>query len=386
MRIVHTSDWHLGRSLHRADLRPAQEQVIGALVETVRSERTELVVVAGDVFDRAIPPLEAVELFEHALVELRAAGATVVVSSGNHDSAIRLGAHAPLIAAGGVHLRTRVGTLDRPVIVEDAHGPVGVYAIPYLEPAAVAHLLPGLEGEAPRGHTGVLGHAAGRIAADAARRGLTRTVVAAHAWVTGGAPSDSERDIAVGGVGHVPAATFAPFSYTALGHLHGAQQLAPNLRYSGSPLAYSFSEARHRKGWYVVDLDAAGTARVEQVAAPVPRGLAAVTGRLEDLLSSRAHDDLEHHWIAATVTDPARPVDAMERLRARFRHVLTLAWEPAERTLDDLGYGARVRHRSDLEIAAGFVEHVRHSAADLDECALLGEAFEAVRVNSDEVA
>ncbi|MHA3705247.1 exonuclease SbcCD subunit D [Jatrophihabitans sp. YIM 134969] len=386
MRIVHTSDWHLGRSLHRADLRSAQEQVLEALVATVRSEAVDLVVVAGDVFDRAIPPLEAVEVFEHALVELRAAGATVVVSSGNHDSAIRLGAHAPLIAAGGVHLRTRVGGLDRPVVVEDRHGPVGVYAIPYLEPAAVAHLLPGVEGEAPRGHAGVVGHAAARIAADAARQGLTRTVVAAHAWVTGGAASDSERDLTVGGVGHVPAEVFAPFGYAALGHLHGAQQVGPTVRYSGSPLAYSFSEARHRKGWYLVELDAAGVAHVDQVAAPVPRGLAEIRGPLADLLTSRAHDTVQQHWLAVTVTDPARPVDAMERLRARFPHVLTLAWEPAERTVDDLGYGARVRHRSDLEIAAGFVEHVRHSAADADECALFGEAFEAVRAADHDVA
>ncbi len=386
MRILHTSDWHLGRSLHRADLRPAQEQVVAALAGTVRSERVDVVVVAGDVFDRAIPPVEAVELFEHALVELRAAGAVVVVSSGNHDSAIRLGAHAPLIAVGGVHLCTRVGTLDRPVVVEDAHGPVGVYAVPYLEPAAVGHLLPDVGPEVPRGHAGVLAHATSRIAADAARRGLSRTVVAAHAWVTGGAPSDSERDIAVGGVGHVPAAIFAPFTYTALGHLHGAQQIAPAVRYSGSPLAYSFSEARHHKGWNLVELDATGLVRVEQVPAPVARGLASVTGRLEDLLASREHEAVEQHWLAVTITDPARPVDAMERLRARFPHVLTLTWEPAARTVDDLGYGARLRHRSDLEIAAGFVEHVRHTEADDEECALLAEAFGAVRLDPDEVA
>ena len=386
MRIVHTSDWHLGRSLHRADLRPAQEQVLGALVETVRSERVEVVVVAGDVFDRAIPPLEAVQLFEHTLVELRAAGAVVVVSSGNHDSAIRLGAHAPLIAAGGVHLRTRVGTLDRPVVVEDASGPVGVYAVPYLEPALTAHLVPGVGEAVPRGHAGVLGHAAAQIAADARGRGLARTVVAAHAWVTGGEACESERDIAVGGVVHVPASTFAPFSYTALGHLHGSQQIAPSVRYSGSPLAFSFSEARHRKGWLLVDLDATGTPRVEQVAAPVPRALATVTGRLEDLLTSREHTAVEGHWLAVTVTDTARPVEAMERLRARFPHVLTVAWEPAERPVDDRGYGARLRHRSDLEVAADFVEHVRHTAADDDECGLLAEAFEAVRIASDEVA
>ena len=190
----------------------------------------------------------------------------------------------------------------------------------------------------------------------------------------------------VGGVGHVPAATFAPFSYTALGHLHGAQRITPTVRYCGSPLAYSFSEARHRKGWNVVDLDAAGVARVEQVAAPRPRGLATIAGPLAELLSSREHDPVEDHWLAVTVTDDARPVAAMDRLRVRFPHVLTVAWEPAARPVDDRGYGARLRHRSDLEVAADFVEHVRHSAADPDECTLFGEAFEAARLGADEVA
>lgn len=383
---MHTSDWHLGRSLHRADLRSAQETVLSALVETVRSERVDLVVVAGDVFDRAIPPLEAVQLFEHTLAELRGAGARVVVSSGNHDSAIRLGAHAGLIAAGGVHLCTRVGRLDVPLVIEDAHGPVGVYAVPYLEPAAVGHLLPGAPDPAPRDHAGVLGHASARIAADAAARGLTRTVVAAHAWVSGGAPCASEREIAVGGVGHVPAGLFAPFGYTALGHLHGAQQIAPTVRYSGSPLAYSFSEARHTKGWFVVDLDATGVAAVEQVAAPVPRPLSQVSGTLADLLRSRAFTAVEDHWLAVTLTDSARPPRALEQLQARFPHLLTLTWEPAQRELTPVGYADRVRRRSDLEIAAGFVEHVRHTAADPAERALLAEAFEAVRIAADEVA
>ena len=135
MRFLHTSDWHLGRSLHRADLREAQAAFLDHLVETARSERVDAVLVAGDVYDRAIPPLDAVALYEDALARLRAAGARVVLISGNHDSARRLGVNSALIDASGVHLRTRPAALADPVLLADEHGQVAVYGIPYLEPA-----------------------------------------------------------------------------------------------------------------------------------------------------------------------------------------------------------------------------------------------------------
>ncbi|HVT66910.1 MAG TPA: exonuclease subunit SbcD, partial [Trebonia sp.] len=135
MRFLHTSDWHLGRSLHRADLREAQAAFLGHLVETVRSERVDAVLVAGDVYDRAIPPLDAVALYDDALIRLREAGARVILISGNHDSASRLGVNSALIDASGVHLRTRAAGLAEPVMLRDADGDVAVYGVPYLEPA-----------------------------------------------------------------------------------------------------------------------------------------------------------------------------------------------------------------------------------------------------------
>ena len=135
MRFLHTSDWHLGRTLHRADLREAQAAFLDHLVETARSERVDAVLVAGDVYDRAIPPLDAVALYEDALARLRAAGARVILISGNHDSARRLGVNSALIDASGVHLRTRPAALADPVLLDDDHGQVAVYGIPYLEPA-----------------------------------------------------------------------------------------------------------------------------------------------------------------------------------------------------------------------------------------------------------
>jgi exonuclease SbcD len=393
MRLLHTSDWHLGRSLHRADLRAAQSVFLDHLVDTVRAEKVDAVLVAGDIYDRAVPPVDAVELCADALNRLHDAGARIVLISGNHDSARRLGFGSPLLEVAGVHVRTRPSELARPVLLEDAHGPVAVYGVPYLEPDAVRGDLPQAEGtgppaegtsapdpgEVPRGHAGVLGHAARCIRADADSRGVRRRVVLAHGWVAGGAASESERDITVGGVGQVPAALFDDFSYVALGHLHGQQTIAGHLRYSGSPLPYSFSEATHHKGSWLVELDGAGTIRAERVPAPVHRRLSVLRGPLKDLLSSAAFAPYEDDFVSVTLTDPSRPEAAMDALRARFPYVLVLAFEPEGVRPDECGYRARIAGRDDLSVAAEFVKHVRNEPASDSERELLAGAFEAVR-------
>jgi exonuclease SbcD len=379
MRLLHTSDWHLGRSLHRADLRAAQSAFLDHLVDVARAEKVDAVLVAGDVYDRAVPPVDAVELCEDALLRLHDTGARIVLISGNHDSARRLGFGSGLLEKTGVHVRTRPAALARPVVLEDDHGPLAVYGVPYLEPDAVRGELPPGQDEIPRGHTGVLGHAVGCIRADADARGIRRRVVMAHGWVSGGAASESERDISVGGVGQVPAELFAGFGYVALGHLHGQQTIAPQIRYSGSPLPYSFSEASHRKGSWLVDLDGEGTARVEQVPAPVYRRLSVLRGRLADLLGSAAYGQCEDDFVSVTLTDPSRPEGAMDALRARFPHVLVLAFEPEGVLPDQRGYRARTAGRDDLSIAAEFVMHVSNAAPTAAEKHLLASAFAAVR-------
>jgi len=375
MLMLHTSDWHLGRSLHRADLRAAQAAFLDHLVSVVRAEKVDVVLVAGDVYDRAVPPVDAVELCEDALLRLHDTGAKIVLISGNHDSARRLGFGSGLLDKTGVHLRTRVDRLARPVLLEDAHGPVAVYGVPYLEPDAVRGELP----PDAKGHAGVLGHAVRAIHADADARGTRRRVVMAHGWVTGGAASESERDITVGGVGQVPAGTFAGFSYVALGHLHGQQTLAPQLRYSGSPLPYSFSEASHRKGSWLVELDATGVSRAERVPAPTYRRLSLLRGRLADLLGSAEHTPYEDDFVSVTLTDPSRPEGPMDALRTRFPHILVLGFEPDGAVPDAGCYRARVAGRDDRAVAEEFVQHVRNTPATDGERRLLSDAFEAVR-------
>ena len=209
----------------------------------------------------------------------------------------------------------------------------------------------------------MLGHAVRCIRADADARGVRRRVVLAHGWVTGGAACESERDITVGGVGQVPAEVFGGFSYAALGHLHGQQTLAPHLRYSGSPLPYSFSEATHHKGSWLVELDGAGTARAERVPAPGYRRLSVLRGRLAELLESGTYVQYEDDFLSVTLTDQSRPEGAMDALRARFPHVLVLIFEPEGVTTDGRGYRDRVAGRDDLAVAAEFVQHVRGAPA-----------------------
>lgn len=267
MRLLHTSDWHLGRSFHRVGLLEAQAAFLDHLVATVHAHGVDAVLVSGDVYDRAVPPLPAVELFDTALHRLAEAGVPTVMISGNHDSARRLGVGAGLIERAGIHLRTDPAGIGTPVVLTDAHGDVALYGLPYLEPALVREQLGAPKG----GHEAVLAAAMDRVRADLAGRAGTRSVVLAHAFVAGGAPSDSERDITVGGVAAVPAGVFDGVDYVALGHLHGSQTLTPRVRYSGSPLAYSFSEADHRKTMWLVDLGADGAVlTAERVDCPVP--------------------------------------------------------------------------------------------------------------------
>ncbi|WP_371592414.1 exonuclease SbcCD subunit D [Streptomyces virginiae] len=381
MKFLHTSDWHLGRAFHRVNLLGAQAVFIDHLIETVREHEVDAVLVAGDIYDRAVPPLPAVELYDRALHRLADLGVPTVMISGNHDSARRLGVGSGLIDRAGIHLRTDPTGCADPVVLADVHGDVALYGLPYLEPALVKDQL----GAEKVSHEAVLGAAMDRIRADLAGRAPgTRSIVLAHAFVVGGQASDSERDITVGGVEAVPASVFDGVDYAALGHLHGSQTISERVRYSGSPLAYSFSEADHRKTMWLIELGADGDiVHTERVDTPVPRTLARLRGSLEDLLRDPAHQVHEDAWVEATLTDPVRPDDPMARLAARFPHTLTLAFDPEGRQEETgASYAQRLKGRSDQEIAEDFVAHVRGGGhADEAERAVLQGAFDDVRAD-----
>lgn len=379
MRILHTSDWHLGRTFHRVSLLSAQAVFLDHLVETVRSQQVDVVVVSGDVYDRAVPPLPAVELFDEVLHRLGDLGVPTVMISGNHDSARRLGVGAGLLGRAGIHLRTDPAGCAVPVVLHDEHGEVAFYGLPYLEPALVREQF-GLSGG---GHAAVLSTAMDQVRADLAKRPGARSVVLAHAFVAGGQESDSERDITVGGLASVPIGIFQGVDYVALGHLHGCQTISERVRYSGSPLSYSFSEAGQRKSSWLVDLGADGELSADRVDCPVPRPIVRLGGRLEELLADPALEVHTESWIEVTLTDPARPPEPMARLAERFPHVLSLVFAPehAEHTAQR-SYGERLRGRTDGQIAEDFVAHVRDGRGPTRaEQGVLRAALEDVRVD-----
>ncbi len=373
MRLIHTSDWHLGRAFHGVGLLDAQARFVDHLVEIVRTTRADAVLVSGDVYDRALPSPATVELLSETLTRLVDAGAQVVLSSGNHDSAIRLGFASGLLTRAGLHIRSSLASVGTPVEIEG----VAIYPLPYLEPSTSADAL----GATDRTHAGALRAAMARVESDLARRSRP-SVVMAHAFVTGGATCESERDISVGGVSAVHPSVFDAADYVALGHLHGAQRVSDRVRYSGSPLAMSFSEHRHTKGIWLVDLDPEGGVEATFVEAPVDRPLRVLRGDLDDLLADPALEGAAAAYCRVTLTDPLRPLGAMDRLRQRFPHTVQLMFEPSGGVVPISSYAAALGRRADdLDVCCDFLAHVRGGyPASTQERALLLEAVEASRV------
>lgn len=228
-----------------------------------------------------------------------------------------------------------------------------------------------------------------RVHTDLAVRPGTRSIVLAHAFVAGSPESagamgsDSERDISVGGLQIAPTSLFTNVTYAALGHLHGQHTLTETVRYSGSPLAYSFSEASHTKGSWLVDIGCERVERAEFVPAPVPRTLATVRGRIDELLGDSALAPLEDAWLQVVLTDSVRPRHAMERLLTRFPHALLLDFKPDGASRARGPVLPRVDGRSDFDIALGFVEEVRSLKASTEEELLLQLACDSCRINVD---
>jgi len=380
MRFLHTSDWHLGRQFHGASLLQEQAAALDRIVELAAEAEVDAVLIAGDIYDRAIPPAEAVLLFNDTLARLSRSGAAVVAIAGNHDSHVRVSIYDPLLSAFGVTIRGDVRRAHEPVLVTPKRGggAVAIYPLPYLEPA--------VDGPSLTTTTARISHQeVTRLALDGIRRDLRgrpqhRAVLVAHTFVMGGEPSESERQLSIGNVDRVSVDSFAGFDYVALGHLHGSQQLdGPRVAYSGTPLPYSFSEQHHTKSVRIVELDAAGTASVEIVPLGVGRPLRTLEGPLELLCSSPDYAAAADAWLRVILTDEVLPLQAMARLRQRFPHVAELRHRPPELQRST----ATERHQtvrqatSPLELTLAFFADQQGRPAGPPEAELLRQALEA---------
>lgn len=364
MRILHTSDWHIGRTFHGNSTMDALAEVLEALTEQVRENAVDVVIVAGDVFDSATPAGAAYTLLGDALVALHETGARVIVTSGNHDSAARLGFQARLLR-DGIHVLTDPLAIGTPVTLTDADGPVRFYGIPYLEPAIVRQHWSGVD---LRTQAQTLAHAMELVRAGMAEH-PGRSVAIAHCFSAGvDVTIGLEREVRQGGLDVVPLAVFDGPDYVALGHIHGRQQISERVRYSGAPLHYSFGEQNKPRGSWLVELDAAGLASVDWLDLPVPRRLVTLTGTLDEILSPEnvsAHAD---DWVCAVYTDALAQTEPMRRLRERYPHCAMVQHQPSETSeAVERSYVERLRGAvTDPERIEAFLEHVRsgHGATE----------------------
>ena len=317
MRILHTSDWHIGRAFHGLNTVPHFLEYADFLIKTIENSSVDVLLVSGDVFDRAVPPLDALEAYESTMARVLGTGAVAVLTSGNHDSHQRLGVGRRLMESSGLFIRTSLSDIERPVLLGDGDDRTAVYGIPYLEPA----LVNGIFGTS-RTHSAVLKAAMDRILAHRAQHCPEHTVIVmAHGFIAGGEPSDSERSIEIGGVGRAEADLFTWADYAALGHLHRPQTVASNVRYSGSPLPYSFSEAGADKLMWLYDTQSGA---IDSVTIPEILPITSLTGSVEDLLLKAP--DHQDRVVEVRLTNTTVPQGALNSLRKAFPQLLSVQW------------------------------------------------------------
>jgi DNA repair protein SbcD/Mre11 len=373
MRLLHTSDWHIGRKFHQLSLLEDQVAFGEWLSQVIRSESIDLVLIAGDLFDRASPAGDAVEVLDHIFSLITHAGAGIIAISGNHDSGERLNFGSAAMAAGGVHLRAerpQLALMGAPLQWEiSGHAPFQVLPLPYIDPYRITDLAD----VAP--HHGATLQAVLNLRA-AEIHDPQRTIVMAHAFVAGGTASDSERELSVGGTSAVPAEVFSHFGYTALGHLHRPQQVGSDtVVYSGSPLAYSFSE-EHDKSVRIIDVGSDITSQVIPV--EVGRRVYTLTGTLEDLLTNSKHEHATGGFVRARLTDPSVQFGAMEKLRARYGQILELEQIALSAQSSLSGTATReMMTRSPGELLTGYLEHT-FPDLDQDDRDLIHQSFNRV--------
>ncbi len=331
MRFIHTADWHLGRLFHSRHLTEDQRFALDGLVRLAQSSQADAVIIAGDVFDRAVPPPEAVRLLDSIVASLALeAGVAVVMIAGNHDSAPRLEYFSELARRTGVHVVGRVGREVRPAEVRGADGTeVRFWPIAYTDPESARDEM---GRDDIHTHQQVMAAQLETIARGA--EGSARNVVVGHAFVSGCRQSESERELTVGGSAAVSASLFSDFDYVALGHLHEGQTAGSGrIRYSGSLLKYSFSETDQQKSVAIVDLGPRGQLSVQEAILPIRRDVRRVRGAFEELLSQEVDDQLAEAYVEVILTDPDPILNPVDKLRKKFPFLLSLRREESERVV-----------------------------------------------------
>lgn len=346
MKFLHLADLHLGKRVNGFSMLEDQAHILRQILAILDDEQPDGVLIAGDVYDKSVPSVEAVELLDGFLTELRARGVPVLLISGNHDSPERLAFGGRVMDSCGIHISPVYDGALAPVTLQDAFGPVHVWLLPFVKPTHVRRWFPDADIES---YTDAVAEAVAHMDIDTA----ARNVLVTHQFVTGGARSGSE-ELSVGGTDNVDSGVFAPFDYVALGHLHGAQHIGrETIRYAGSPLKYSFSEARQHKSVTVVTLGEKGDVQVRTAALTPLRELREIRGSYDELTarSFYEHTTYRSDYLHLILTDEQDVFDAMSRLRTIYPYLMTLDYDNARtRAAGGMSVPAETERRTPLEL------------------------------------
>jgi exonuclease SbcD len=368
--FIHTADLHLGRLFYGERLLDDQEIVLDQLVALVAERRPTAVLIAGDVYDRSVPPAEAVALLDDLLVRICGdLNTPVVLIPGNHDSAHRIGFGGRLMGAGRLHIVGPLGAKTEPIVLTDETGEIAVFPIPFLEPGRVREAT---QCDDVRDQATAWTQVMARVREGAAGR---RTVLVGHAFVQGGTISESERPLSIGGAETIDAKLFEGVHYVALGHLHRAQSMgSKRVQYSGSPLKYSVSEVEHIKSFTVVEMDAVGDIEVERVPVQARRDLRRIRGRLADLLTGPVQGDAQD-YVVITLEDVGPVHEAMARLRTVYPNTLHIERAVVTATTPGRFVGKDHRELTLEEHFATFFGQVTGAAMTDEESAALRDVL-----------
>ena len=381
MKILHTSDWHIGRQFHNVSLLADQKYVLDQIVDIAREQAVDVVVIAGDIYDRSVPPAAAVALLDEVLHRLCSELAIpVILIAGNHDSHQRLGFGARQLGTAGLFIVGFSGAEISPVLLSDEHGDVAFYGIPYVEPATVRDQW----GVDVQSHDAVMAFLSAQIQQHNQKLGAPRSVVISHCFLDGGEESESERPLSVGGAERVSANHFSAFDYTALGHLHRAQYKgAQHIRYSGSILKYSFSETQHTKSVTLVDMDANGHCNIETIKLKPLHDMRVIEGELESILDNAKSDPNADDFLLVRLTDSHAILNIMSKLRDLYPNVLHLERPGLLAATDRLVAGQDHLKKSEVAMFADFFQQVTGEAVSAAQQQILAGIVDQIRHSED---
>ena len=373
MKFVHLSDLHLGKRVNEYSMLEDQEYILTKIINIIDDEKPSGVIIAGDVYDKSIPSAEAVQMFDDFLTRLAKRNLQVFVISGNHDSPERMSFGSRLMDQSGIHISQVYNGQIEPFAMEDDHGAVNVYMLPFVKPAHVKRF----SDESIESYTDALRVAIAEMNVNQSERNILIT----HQFVTGAMRSDSE-DVSVGGSDNVDVSVFDSFDYVALGHIHSPQNCtSERVRYCGTPLKYSFSEAKDKKSVTVVELAEKGSLSVKTVPLIPMRDMVEIKGKYNEIMLKSFYENTSYQedYIHITLTDEEDVVDAIGKLRTVYHNLMKLDYDNKRtRSVSQVDGAADVETKTPIELFSDFYELQNNQPMSDEQKAFVEDLIEQV--------